>query len=298
MNMRGLADGSSTRRSLIMATATTQKPAAKRAKRDLVPKTPAPDLLALKKALYAEYAATYDSDREKFVCAEAMERRLHFFCEAARNGDKILDLGCGTGAFLEPIARRYPKSKITGLDLSPDMLKLAAARTKGLTNVELREADLSGRFPLDDESFDVVLASNVNYEMPDLELFMREVWRVLKSYPVDRESPQFAAGFLCLRDNSPVNVEYAAIARDVLTWNLVTCDEIIETVHGSGLRIVGHRPVFIGNVKFNEAILKKQVKFGGYYRVYDELARRGYDPSSVQQGHIWVHAVKPPRKGS
>ncbi|GEM_PF-471352 len=277
-----------------MPTATPRQPATKRGNaRATAPKTPAIDPLSLKKALYAEYAATYDTDREKFICADAMERRLHFFCEAARNGDRILDLGCGTGAFLEPIARRYPRSKITGLDLSPDMLTLARARTKGLNNVALREADLSGRFPLPNESFDVVLASNVNYEVPDLELFMNEVVRVLRPYPVDRETPQFAAGFLCLRDNSPVNAAYAAIARKMLTWHLVTRDEIIETVHHSGLHIVGHRPVFIGNVKFNEAILKKQVKFSGYYRVYSELARRGYDPSSVQQGHIWVHGVKP-----
>lgn len=276
-----------------MPTATPRQPTTKRAATRATTKPPAMDPISLKKQLYAEYAATYDADREKFICADAMERRLHFFCEAARNGDKILDLGCGTGAFLEPIARRYSKSKLTGVDLSPDMLKLAALRVKGLSNVELREADLSGRFPFPNESFDVVIASNVNYEMPDLAQFMSEVVRVLRPYPVDRETAQFAAGFLCLRDNSRVNVEYAAIARDLLTWNLMTYEEIIETVHDSGLHIVGHRPVFIGNVKFNEAILKKQVKFSGYYRVYDELARRGFDPSSVQQGHIWVHAVKP-----
>jgi SAM-dependent methyltransferase len=248
-----------------------------------------------KLAIYAEYAASYDADREKFVGADAMERRMHFFCEASRNGDTILDLGCGTGAFLEPIARRYPKCKLIGLDLSPEMLALAALRTKGLANVQLRQADLSEGFPVDDAACDAVLASNINHELPDLRFFLREVVRVLRYYPVEREAPQFAAGFLCLRDRSAVNVEYAAIARDLLLWNLVTCDEIIEMLHESGLRIVGHRPVFIANVKFNEAILKKQVKFGGYYRVYDELARRGYDPASVQQGHIWVHAVKPPK---
>ncbi len=42
--------------------------------------------------------------------------------------DRILEIGCGTGKNLVELARAFPHAKITGLDLSQDMLDIA--RTK------------------------------------------------------------------------------------------------------------------------------------------------------------------------
>jgi ubiquinone/menaquinone biosynthesis C-methylase UbiE len=222
-----------------------------------------------------------------------MERRIHFYCEAISNGDAVLDLGCGTGTFLKPLAEHDPKGRLIGLDISPHMLAVARQRLNGKSNVQLREADISERLPFPDCSFDLVVASNINYELPDQEKFLREVFRVLKLYSRERMGAQLAAGLVCLRDNSPANQEFARIAAKLLLWNYMTCDELIEIIRHIGFHIVGHRPVFIENKTFNEAVLRRHVVFDGYNRIFDELSRCGYDPRQVSQGHIWVHAIKP-----
>jgi S-adenosylmethionine-diacylgycerolhomoserine-N-methlytransferase len=42
---------------------------------------------------------------------------------------EIVEIGCGTGRNLERLALIFPEARITGIDLSPDMLARAEART-------------------------------------------------------------------------------------------------------------------------------------------------------------------------
>lgn len=48
----------------------------------------------------------------------------------------VLDIGCGTGMYLEKMARAYPDAQLTGTDLSSDMLQRAQAKPvlNGLTS--------------------------------------------------------------------------------------------------------------------------------------------------------------------
>lgn len=58
---------------------------------------------------------------------------------AAPLGD-VLELACGPGTFTSELASRA--TSVTGLDASPEMLEIAAARTTQATNVDLTQADL------------------------------------------------------------------------------------------------------------------------------------------------------------
>ena len=58
---------------------------------------------------------------------------------AAPLGD-VLELACGPGSFTTELARRA--TSVTGIDASPEMLKIAAERTNDATNVHLVQADL------------------------------------------------------------------------------------------------------------------------------------------------------------
>jgi len=58
---------------------------------------------------------------------------------------RVADYGCGTGRQLPGLAARF--DEVIGLDFAPRLLDVARERTRGLTNVELRRADLRKPVP-------------------------------------------------------------------------------------------------------------------------------------------------------
>src|SRR5690606_9774345 len=80
-------------------------------------------------------------------------------------GARVLDLGCGTGAFLAALAAREPALSLVGLDLTPALL--AEARRRAPT-AWLIEADAEAP-PFTDDAFDVVCSLNVLHHLRSLE---------------------------------------------------------------------------------------------------------------------------------
>ncbi len=95
---------------------------------------------------------------------------------------QALDAGCGTGAFLVPLARRLAPQGATviGLDLAEGTLGRARARVQaeGLP-VDCVLGDVEA-LPFDDRSFDLVLANYMLYHVPDLDQAIAELRRVLR----------------------------------------------------------------------------------------------------------------------
>lgn len=89
---------------------------------------------------------------------------------------RVLDLGCGAGAFWRTNADRIPPGwRVTLADLSPGMLGQAAETYPGARGVVADAA----RLPFADGSFDVVLALHMLYHLPDVAAGVREIRRVL-----------------------------------------------------------------------------------------------------------------------
>src|SRR5262245_60618631 len=103
-----------------------------------------------------------------------------------RPGEVVVDLGCGGGldVFLAA-AKVGPTGKAIGIDMTPEMLKLARANaTKGaegkrFTNVEFHQARID-ELPLPDASVDCVISNCVINLAPDKPAVFREIARVLK----------------------------------------------------------------------------------------------------------------------
>jgi protein-L-isoaspartate O-methyltransferase len=72
-------------------------------------------------------------------------------------GSRVLEAGCGVGAQTVTLAQRSPEARFTSIDVSADSLAEARRRVDraGLTNVELRQADIFA-LPFEAESFDHV----------------------------------------------------------------------------------------------------------------------------------------------
>ncbi len=82
-------------------------------------------------------------------------------------GECVLDVGCGRGAALIPLARAAgPTGRVLGIDLAPRMVELTAQDVRDLPQVEVRVADASAP-GLQPSSYDVVASSLVLFFLPD-----------------------------------------------------------------------------------------------------------------------------------
>ncbi len=119
---------------------------------------------------YDETAGAYDRRYEEIQRAKyrIVARNL------PKRARRALDIGCGTGMFLEELSRHA--KFVVGVDVSPEMLQVANVR-RGKAALLLADAD---QLPFADGSFDAVVSVTLLQNMPDPAATVKEVMRVLK----------------------------------------------------------------------------------------------------------------------
>jgi SAM-dependent methyltransferase/methyltransferase-like protein len=87
-------------------------------------------------------------------------------CAAIRNC-RVLELGCGAGGNLIPMAEQLPGARFVGIDLSDKQILMAQtiARELGFTNVRFEAADI-GTFEVEAGSYDYIIAHGVYSWVP------------------------------------------------------------------------------------------------------------------------------------
>jgi ubiquinone/menaquinone biosynthesis C-methylase UbiE len=109
--------------------------------------------------------------------------RDRFVAVAGRNGwpyARALEVGCGTGFFLLNLKQAGVLADGAVTDISPGMVAAARRNAERLGfAVDGRVADAES-IPYDDATFDLVVGHAVLHHVPDVELALREVLRVLE----------------------------------------------------------------------------------------------------------------------
>jgi ubiquinone/menaquinone biosynthesis C-methylase UbiE len=95
-------------------------------------------------------------------------------------GERVLDVGCGTGIVARVAAERLgPDAQVIGVDPSPEMIEHARAiSTAAGVPIQWEEGD-AAQLPIDDESIDVVLSQLTLSFVGDKAGAAREIRRVL-----------------------------------------------------------------------------------------------------------------------
>jgi ubiquinone/menaquinone biosynthesis C-methylase UbiE len=119
-------------------------------------------------------------------------------------GQRVLDVGCGTGYFARLLARAVgPEGLVVGIDPSPEMINYASRKAGPTRNCQFQVGTAEAlEFPA--EHFDVVVSSLVMHHLPqDLQVAaLQEMRRVLrpggKLLVADAQMPRHGLGWRLL----------------------------------------------------------------------------------------------------
>ena len=89
----------------------------------------------------------------------------------------LLDCGCGTAPMLTLLQKKYPKKHYTGIDLTPEMIKVAKA--KNMPGVKLVVGDCEN-LPFEENTFDAVICCQSFHHYPNVQRFFHSVFKVLR----------------------------------------------------------------------------------------------------------------------
>lgn len=118
------------------------------------------------------------TENRKLYEAETGTSRFYRALEEIKNGDKILDIGCGIGSFCSMVKGVNEQSEVWGVDISEEAIyanKIDAPQCKFYCNVvgELKD--------IPKEYFDVVFSGETLEHLDDPSQLFKDAYSVLKN---------------------------------------------------------------------------------------------------------------------
>jgi malonyl-CoA O-methyltransferase len=126
---------------------------------------------------FSRAATTYDSVAEfQRAVGEKLLKKIKT-SEVIQEAGLVVDLGCGTGYFGEPLQMLFPKANIIGVDLAEGMLQAARARNKEHFSWLCGDAE---NLPLANACADVIFSNLALQWCHNLQGLFSELNRILK----------------------------------------------------------------------------------------------------------------------
>lgn len=255
-------------------------------------------------------AQTYD--RHSALQSEIGKRLLEHLEPMRLAPRRVLDLGCGTGAFLQPLRSRFPRARVTGLDIARAMLDRASKRTPGWRRLlRLERAQLvcgdAERLPIASASHEIVF-SNLALQWCDPAVVFAEVARVLRpgglflfaTFGPDTLKELRAAfaqvdglghvnRFIDMHDLGDLLV-YAGFADPVMEMELLTLEYSTVEAVARDLKAIGAH----NSLPDRPRGLSGRGRWQRVVQQYEAYRRNGVLPASyeVVYGHAWKAAPR------
>lgn len=123
---------------------------------------------------YDRWAATYDQEPNPLII---LEEGVTLELIGDVRGQRVLDLGCGTGRYCVLLAQRG--AQVVGVDPSPEMLAQARQKVRPTGQVELHLGSID-TLDLPGEHFDLIVFALAAGHLPELEPIFSQAVRFLK----------------------------------------------------------------------------------------------------------------------
>ncbi len=153
-------------------------------------------------------------------------------------GERLLDLGCGTGVLLRELVGRGMSLRLCGVDLSPAMVAVARAGLPAAVGLGVADA---AALPFPAGCFDVVLSTSSFHFWPQPHRVLSEVRRILA--PGGRLAiTDWCADYLACRLYDRVLRLLDPAHQEVLT--AATCGELLGASGLVDVRVERYRPTW------------------------------------------------------
>ena len=91
--------------------------------------------------------------------------------------DRLIDIGCGPGAFLSLVEKTFPFIQLNALDLSEEMIRETRERLSGTAVATVGDSE---KMPLGSEQYQVVTCNMSIHHYPHPQDAVNEMFRILK----------------------------------------------------------------------------------------------------------------------